>query len=98
MPKAEIVLWSKLKNKQLNGIKFRRQYGIKGFVVDFYSPEFHLVIEVDGPTHEQSQERDAIRDNFIKSLGLKIVRINNLDVYKNLDSVINYILNNCIKE
>ncbi len=51
MTKAEIVLWSKLKGKQLNGLKFRRQYSINNYVVDFYCPELRLAIEIDGGVH-----------------------------------------------
>jgi len=51
MTKAEMFLWSKLKGKQLNGLKFRRQYGINNYVVDFYCPEQKLAIEIDGDVH-----------------------------------------------
>jgi very-short-patch-repair endonuclease len=51
MPDAEIILWSRLKQGQVLGYKFRRQFGIAGFVVDFYCPKLRLAIEVDGDTH-----------------------------------------------
>ena len=51
MPLAEVILWSRLKGRQLEGHKFRRQYSIEHFVIDFYSTELRLAIEVDGDSH-----------------------------------------------
>ena len=53
MPKAEVLLWIRLKGRQLLGCKFRRQYSIGAFVMDFYSPEIKLGIELDGDSHFQ---------------------------------------------
>ena len=95
-PKAERILWQYLKGKQLNGFKFRRQYSIGKYVVDFYCPKAKLVIEVDGPTHlsDQAREYDRKRQRFIESFGIKFLRVTNLDVYKNIDGVILAILKN----
>src|SRR5678815_4528568 len=89
MPSAEAMLWSKLKNRQLLGCKFRRQYGIESYTVDFYSPEIKLAIELDGESHYQQggQEYDKRRDAMIRSFGIRILRILNDDVYENLDGV-----------
>ena len=51
MPPAEVILWSKLKGRQMLGCKFRRQFGIESYTVDFYSAELKLAIELDGETH-----------------------------------------------
>ncbi|MGD0919462.1 MAG: DUF559 domain-containing protein [Thermodesulfobacteriota bacterium] len=51
MPKAEVILWSRLKGKRLDGYKFRRQFSVAQFVVDFYCPRLKLAIEVDGDSH-----------------------------------------------
>lgn len=51
MPNEEIILWSRLKNRQLGGLRFRRQYSVGRYVVDFYCPEVRLVIEIDGDYH-----------------------------------------------
>ena len=51
MPKAELILWSTLKSKGLDEYKFRRQYSVAQFVVDFYCPRLKLAIEVDGDSH-----------------------------------------------
>ena len=90
MPNAEVVLWSKLKGRQLLGCKFRRQYGVGAFVVDFYSPEIKLGIELDGDSHfaEGKREYDQKRQAFIESFGIRIVRFLNVDVYDNLDGVL----------
>ncbi len=73
---AEVFLWQKLKNKQLNGYKFRRQYGIGEYVVDFYCVEARLAIEVDGPIHdgEENAANDADRQKNIEALALRIIR------------------------
>ncbi|KKR20146.1 MAG: hypothetical protein UT48_C0021G0013 [Parcubacteria group bacterium GW2011_GWE2_39_37] len=93
MVSAEIILWSRLKNKQLKGLKFRRQYSIGNFVVDFYCPEFKLVIELDGMTHDNSENKDIKRQEFIESFGIKCLRFTNNNIYKELDKVLEFILN-----
>ncbi len=90
MPDAEIVLWSKLKGKQLNGKKFRRQYGIGTFIVDFYCSELKLAIEVDGDSHfiGDKPKLDKERQSFIESEGVRVLRFTNNEIYKNLDGVL----------
>jgi len=95
MPEAEVILWSKLQRRQIAGIKFRRQYSVGNYVVDFYCPELKLAIEVDGDSHFQpgAEERDAERENFIKQYGIKFLRFTNSDVRKNLYGVLTQIWN-----
>src|SRR3990172_7242183 len=83
---AEKILWSRLRNRQLLGYKFRRQHGIDHYVVDFYCSEKRLAVEVDGVTHYSPSEieYDKERENLIKTYGIKFVRVTNADVYKNL--------------
>lgn len=90
MPAPEVILWSYLRNKMLAGHRFRRQYGIDRYVVDFYCPKAKLVIEIDGDSHfnEESQEYDRIRDDYVKSLGMHVIRFTNRDVCENLDGVL----------
>jgi very-short-patch-repair endonuclease len=94
MPKAEVVLWSKLKGRQLLGCKFRRQYGVGPYVIDFYSPEIKLGIELDGDSHfaEGKREYDQRRQVFVESFGIRIVRFLNVDVYDNLEGVLEAIV------
>ncbi|HXX74806.1 MAG TPA: endonuclease domain-containing protein [Nitrospiraceae bacterium] len=90
MTGPEKRLWSRLRARQLQGVKFRRQHGIGPYIVDFYCPERSLVIEVDGDSHadaEQSQ-KDQRRDRYLQSIGLSVVRYGNDDIMKNLDGVL----------
>jgi len=97
--KAERILWKYLKNSQLENTKFRRQYSIDQFVIDFYSPEIKLAIEVDGNSHLGKEQipYDIEREKYIKSFNIKFQRFANDEVYKNIDSVLLKISNK-IKE
>lgn len=90
--RAEQLLWYQLKSKQLDGYKFRRQHGIGKYIVDFYCPKRSLVIEVDGDTHSTKEEirYDQKRQRYIESLGIKVLRFTNEDIYERID----YILEN----
>jgi very-short-patch-repair endonuclease len=93
MPTAEVVLWSRLKGRQLLGCKFRRQYSVGSFVLDFFSVEVKLGIELDGDSRFQpgAREYNLSRQRFIESFGIKVVRILNIDVFENLDGVLEMI-------
>ncbi|BDI18282.1 hypothetical protein ANSO36C_40840 [Nostoc cf. commune SO-36] len=85
---AEKLLWHKLRDKQLLGFKFRRQQTIDRFIVDFYCNEARLVVEVDGEIHDYTQQEDAIRQEFLESLGLKVVRFRNEDVLERMEGML----------
>ena len=87
---AEAILWSRLKNKQQHGIRYRRQYSVGRYVVDFYCPSAKLVIELDGSSHDDQEIRqyDHLRDQFLKSLGLRILRFKNNEIRRNLSDVL----------
>jgi very-short-patch-repair endonuclease len=89
MPKAEVILWRYLKGKQINGYKFRRQFGIGPYVVDFYCAKLKLAIELDGDLHfsEDAQQYDFERQKYIEEFNIKFLRFTNDDIYKNLDGV-----------
>ena len=93
MPPAEIILWSKLKQSQLNGYKIRRQYGIGTYVVDFYCPTARLAIELDGESHYQDDavEYDRQRQRFIESHGHKVIRFTNGQIFEDIDQVLKII-------
>ncbi len=93
MPKAEEIIWSKLRAKQIEGCKFRRQYSVDKFVLDFYCVELKLALEIDGDSHylEGAEEYDRERQIFIESFGIKFLRFTNNDVYENLDGVVQVI-------
>jgi len=94
--KGRSLLWLHLKGKQL-GCKFRRQYSISEFVVDFYCPRPKLAIEIDGDSHfttSEYKEDDKKRQKFIESLGIKVLRFTNLEIYKDMEGVLKKIKEN----
>jgi very-short-patch-repair endonuclease len=99
MPKAEIVLWSRLKSNALDGYKFRRQYSVGKFVIDFYCPRLKLAIEVDGDSHfsDESEPYDKARRDFIESFGISFLRFTNNEIYENLGEVLAKI-ENCMQK
>ena len=88
---AEALLWQAVRGRRLGGYKFRRQQAIARFIVDFYCPQAGLVVEVDGPIHEYTKEQDTIRQGFLESIGLSVLRVSNKDVLNDLDSVLAHI-------
>lgn len=89
---AEQILWTRLRNRGLNGFKFRRQYAIGRYIADFYCSEANLVIEVDGEVHEQQKESDLYRETEIKLREVKILRVSNHEVLNNLETTIQKII------
>lgn len=84
---SEVLLWNQLKNKQFKGYDFDRQKIIGNYIVDFYCTNCNVVIEVDGSSHDDMEEYDAIRDAYLKGLGLEVIHIRDIDVKKNMDGV-----------
>ncbi len=93
---AEKRLWFKLRDKQLCGVKFRRQELIGNYIVDFVSFENKLVIEIDGSPHRKTEtkENDRQRTLWLKSEGFKVLRFWNSDIVDNLEAVIKRIKRN----
>jgi very-short-patch-repair endonuclease len=94
LTEAEIVLWSRLRRKQLENIQFYRQKPIGPYIVDFYAPSAKLVIEVDGSEHceEMSVEKDRERDRYLQCLGLEVLRFDNAQVLQSTDEVLEVVL------
>lgn len=90
MTEAERKLWRELRRDQINGYRFYRQKPIGNYIVDFYCPKLKLIIELDGSQHywKKGIKNDQIRDSFLRSLGLKIIHIPNVEVYKNLEGIV----------
>jgi very-short-patch-repair endonuclease len=84
--KAENLLWQALRRNQLEGLTFRRQYPLDGYILDFVCFEARLIIEVDGGQHSESVP-DAVRDKHFEKQGFKTLRFWNDEVVKNLDGV-----------
>ncbi len=88
MTLAEKRLWSALRTNRLDGFHFRRQQIIEGFIVDFYCHAARLVVEVDGPVHDEQVEYDAERSRMMAARGLQILRVKNEEVMQNLEDVL----------
>lgn len=92
MTNAEMILWSRLRRGQLSRSRFRRQHAIGPFITDFACVALKLAIEVDGATHgPEAAAYDARRTRYLESKGWQVLRVLNLDVYENLDGVIELI-------
>ncbi len=85
---AEAKLWPAIRKEQIRSVKFRRQVAIDRFIADFCSLELRLIIELDGPIHQYTQEEDAIRQAFLESLGFTVLRFSNIEVFNNLRGVL----------
>jgi len=85
---AEDRLWQSLRNRQLENAKFRRQHAIDRFILDLYCPEHNLVIEIDGPIHQYTVEEDAIRQEYLESQGLRVLRFTNEEVMQHTAAVL----------
>ncbi len=90
---AEAKLWQALRNRRLARWKFRRQHPIDRYIVDFVTFEGKLIVEVDGVTHSTSSEikRDKTRTEALEACGFLVVRVSNIDVYENLEGVLEMI-------
>lgn len=90
---AERVLWGKLRNRQLEGVKFRRQQPIGQYVVDFASLEKAVIVEIDGGQHNERPvlERDERRAGWLSGEGYRVLRFWNNEVLDNVDGVLEVI-------
>jgi very-short-patch-repair endonuclease len=88
----EQLLWQRLRRNALGGFHFRRQQVTDGFIVDFYCHAAGLVVEVDGPIHQQKVSYDEERDAVLKARGLRLLRVNNELVESDLPAVLVAIL------
>ncbi len=90
MTVAEIILWSRLRSKQISGYKFRRQQPIFEYIVDFYCDELKLIIEVDGEIHDLPEmvESDFKREKILTINGYKILHLSNLEIEEQIEATI----------
>jgi BirA family biotin operon repressor/biotin-[acetyl-CoA-carboxylase] ligase len=84
---AEKLLWQKLRNHQIGGVKFRRQMPLGPYIVDFCCLSARLVIELDGISHIDSAI-DAARDAWMQTQGIRVLRFLNYDVFRNLEGIL----------
>ena len=97
---AEATLWLMLKARQIEGVKFRRQFSIGPYILDFYSPELHLCIELDGEPHftPEGYEHDQQRTEYLSRLhGIRTLRFENNHVFRYPEGVLSEI-RSAIKE
>ncbi|MCD4818145.1 MAG: endonuclease domain-containing protein [Candidatus Cloacimonetes bacterium] len=90
MTQYEKILWEKIRNKQISNLRFRRQYSIDKYVVDFFCPQLKLAIKIDGKVHlkNHSKQYDDVRQNEIESLGINFLRFSNSLIRNDIYSVI----------
>ena len=88
---AEAIVWWQVRNRQLNGFKFRRQVPIGPYIADFVCQERRLIVELDGGQHAGSL-RDVIRDRYLERLGYRVLRFWNHEVFENTDAVLEHVV------
>ena len=95
---AESLLWLRLKGKQVEGLKFRRQYGVGPYVLDFYNTDLRLDIELDGEVHQNSHQyqHDTARTLFLNRNNISVLRYSNEVVYHHVEAIIEDI--KCFKD
>ncbi len=77
---SEKKVWAYLRNRKFNGLKFRRQHVLNGFVIDFYCHELRLAIEIDGTIHDKQKDYDELRQHLIEDNGIRFIRVSNHEV------------------
>jgi len=91
----ERLLWGKLRDRRLAGIKFRRQHPVGPYVADYYCPAASLVIELDGRSHLGQEAPDRERQDYLEGQGLRVIRFSNDKVIYNLIEVLKAIAEAC---
>jgi very-short-patch-repair endonuclease len=94
-PPAERLLWSRMRNRQLGNFKFRRQQPLCNFIGDFFCAEAKLVVELDGESHSGRHHYDERRTEWLIENGVDVIRVENRDVFENIDGVLEAILREC---
>lgn len=90
---AEKILWEKVRNRKLDGLKFYRQYSIGPYILDFFCPKTRVGIELDGEQHKEAKEYDKERKFFLEKSGVHIIRFWNQEIINNLENVLENITN-----
>ncbi len=93
LTEPERILWSRLRNRQLGGYKFRRQHPIGPYITDFACLNPRLVIGLDGRIHSKQKDYDEARTIFLVSQGFEVIRFRNVEIYQQLQVVLDTIRN-----
>ncbi len=88
----ERAVWTLVRNRQLDGMRFRRQQAIGPYIVDFYCSAARLVVEIDGESHDGREEEDAKRTSYLQGRGLRLLRLTNDEVVSDREAVADAIL------
>jgi very-short-patch-repair endonuclease len=88
---AEILLWNKLKRKQVLGYDFHRQKPVDKYVVDLFCPRLMLAVEIDGSSHDDRLDEDNLRQRELEQRGIRFLRFTDEDVKRNLEGVLEQI-------
>ena len=93
---AEATMWKVLQKSKLDGRKFRHKHSVGDYILDFYCPSEKLAIELNGMPHFSiiGAKQDIKRDKYLNSLGIKVLRFENRDIYNNLRGVLEFIKDN----
>jgi very-short-patch-repair endonuclease len=94
---AEVILWRELRDRRFAGFKFRRQWPVGPYVVDFYCRAGRLIVELDGESHVGKEAADQFRQAALEGCGYKVLRFWNPDVYDDLDCVLEAIYQECTR-
>jgi very-short-patch-repair endonuclease len=87
MTDAERKLWSILRNRQMDGLKFRRQHPFDNYILDFVCLEKMIVVEVDGGQHQERQVEDSVRTALLENAGFRVLRFWNHEVLQQPEAV-----------
>ena len=89
MPTAEVLVWARLRRKQVLSARFRRQYSVGPYILDFYCPSLKLAVEIDGDSHlgAEALAYDRERQSSIEALGIRFLRFTNGEVFENIERV-----------
>jgi very-short-patch-repair endonuclease len=97
MTEAERTLWHRIRSRQLSNTKFRRQFIVGTYIVDFICLEHRLIIEIDGGQHAQNKSYDDSRSEYLSQQGFMVLRFWNHEVLSDMEAVLEVILNNLVQ-
>jgi very-short-patch-repair endonuclease len=99
MTDAELLLWSKIRRKEIYSRQFYRQKNIANYIVDFCCPRENLILEIDGGQHytDEGLRKDQARDQYLERLGFTVMHFSDVEVLKNIDGVVEQIYQHLIK-
>ena len=82
---AEKIVWLNVRRRELLGLKFKRQFSVDNYIIDFYCPEHKIALEIDGEIHDKPENiiKDKIRQRYLESFGIKFIRVTNSELLGN---------------